>query len=92
MSKRETEFRRPQAGVLAGRLGEVRRFIQVVAGIKVKSGNHRESLPGMEASAQAFRPQRTLLVGGDGNPVEEFLSGSVKRWVAAPHEIDPDAP
>ncbi|MBX3732947.1 MAG: ATP-binding protein [Verrucomicrobiae bacterium] len=63
-----------------------------VTAIEVKSGNHRESLPGMEAFAQAFRPHRTLLVGGDGIPVEEFLGGSVNRWVAAPHEIGPGGP
>lgn len=63
-----------------------------VTAIEVKSGNYRESLPGMEAFAQAFRPQRTLLVGGDGIPVEQFLGGFVKQWVAAPHEIGPGGP
>lgn len=29
----------------------------------------------------AFRPQRSLLVGGDGIPVEEFLSRSVEHWL-----------
>ncbi len=32
MSKRKTDFRRPQGTVLAGRLAEPRRFVQVVAG------------------------------------------------------------
>ncbi len=32
---------------------------------------------------EAARPKRTLLVGADGIPVEEFLSKPVEHWVAA---------
>ena len=49
--------------------------------IEVKSGRAREALPGMDAFATAFRPKRRLLVGGDGIPVEEFLTRPVEHWV-----------
>jgi hypothetical protein len=54
-----------------------------VAAIEVKSGRGAESLPGMEAFAAAFRPQRKLLVGGDGIPLEDFLSRPVEHWLRA---------
>jgi predicted AAA+ superfamily ATPase len=41
--------------------------------IEVKSGRVRDSLPGMQAFRDAFGSVRTLLVGGDGLPLEEFL-------------------
>ncbi len=49
--------------------------------IEVKSGWSRDTLPGMAAFAEAFRPQRKLLVGGDGIPVGEFLGRPVAYWV-----------
>lgn len=49
--------------------------------IEVKSGRATDTLPGMEAFAVAFKPQRKLLVGGDGIPVDEFLSRPVAHWV-----------
>jgi predicted AAA+ superfamily ATPase len=51
--------------------------------IEVKSGMTRLALPGMAAFAAAFRPSRTLLVGGDGIPVQEFLSQPVDHWLQA---------
>jgi hypothetical protein len=54
---------------------------RAVTAIEVKSGRARETLPGMEAFAAAFKPARTLLVGGDGIPVAEFLSKPVEHWV-----------
>jgi len=33
------------------------------------------------AFAQAFKPQRCLLVGGDGIALEEFLSQPVRHWL-----------
>ncbi len=50
--------------------------------IEVKSGRSRDELPGMAAFAEAFKPQRSLLVGGDGVAVEEFLGRPVEYWVA----------
>jgi predicted AAA+ superfamily ATPase len=48
---------------------------------EVKSGHTHDSLPGMTAFSEAFRPQRKLLVGGDGIQVEEFLGRPVGHWV-----------
>ena len=49
--------------------------------IEVKSGRATDTLPGMEAFAAAFKPQRKLLVGGDGIPVDEFLSQPMAHWM-----------
>ena len=51
-----------------------------VTAIEVKSGRVRDSQPGMAAFTAAFKPQRTLLVGGDGMSVEEFLLQPVEAW------------
>jgi hypothetical protein len=50
--------------------------------IEVKSGRPREARLGLAAFCAAFRCKRTLLVGGDGIPVEQFLSRSVEDWLA----------
>ena len=49
--------------------------------IEVKSGRAREMPAGMAAFAEAFRPKRTLLVGGDGIALEEFLAHPVAHWI-----------
>ncbi len=49
--------------------------------LEVKSGRAPDMLPGMEAFAKEFHPTRQLLVGGDGIPVEEFLSSPVEHWL-----------
>jgi len=49
--------------------------------IEVKSGRRRDDLPGMAAFVDAFHPDRTLLVGGDGIELETFLSRPVMEWV-----------
>jgi predicted AAA+ superfamily ATPase len=51
-----------------------------LAGIEVKSGRARELPAGMAAFQAAFKPQRMLLVGGDGVAVEEFLLRPVREW------------
>lgn len=48
--------------------------------IEVKSGRARSDFPGMDAFAKSFRPQRTLLVGGQGISLEEFLSTPISHW------------
>ncbi len=53
-----------------------------VTAIEVKSGRSRNNPPGLAAFAEAFKPARKLLVGGDGIPVEEFLLKPVRHWVA----------
>jgi uncharacterized protein len=54
---------------------------RVVVGLEVKSARAPVTLPGLAAFDEAFRPRRTLLVGGDGIPVEEFLSRPVTDWL-----------
>jgi hypothetical protein len=56
---------------------------RTLVAIEVKSGGRRETLPGMGAFAQAFRPARTLLVGGDGVALEDFLSHPIEDWLQA---------
>ncbi len=48
--------------------------------IEVKSGVTRQGLPGLTAFERAFGPARKLLVGGDGIPMEKFLSMPVQAW------------
>jgi hypothetical protein len=48
--------------------------------IEVKSGRPEKALPGMAAFRSAFKPQKTLLVGGDGLSLETFLTHPVKDW------------
>lgn len=48
--------------------------------IEVKTGRAPAVHAGTAAFAAAFKPQRTLLVGGDGIALEEFLSRPVSHW------------
>ena len=48
--------------------------------IEVKSGRAPQAHRGMAAFAAAFKPQRNLLVGGDGIALEEFLGRPVAHW------------
>jgi uncharacterized protein len=50
--------------------------------IEVKSGRAPQAHPGTASFAAAFKTKRTLLVGGDGISVEEFLSRPVSEWLA----------
>ncbi|MFO7726558.1 MAG: hypothetical protein R6V45_13550 [Oceanipulchritudo sp.] len=50
-----------------------------ITAIEVKSGRRRDQLPGMAAFAEAFKPDRSLLLGGDGNFIETFLSEPVDK-------------
>lgn len=146
MSSSAVVFKRRQTGILAARLAERRRFMQIVAGARQSArpprfdrcwmrspyavyllplkyagklvrqrgsspklqvlntalmtwppvANAKRSIganatmrsiswsvPGLGAFAQAFNPTRTLLVGGDGVPVEEFLTQPVEYWLQA---------
>jgi len=49
--------------------------------IEAKSARAPIAHSGLAAFSEAFRPKRTLLVGGDGIPVEEFLSRPVADWL-----------
>ncbi len=52
-----------------------------VVAIEVKSGRRRESLPGIAEFTKIYPTSRSLLVGGDGIPVERFLAQSVLDWL-----------
>jgi predicted AAA+ superfamily ATPase len=52
-----------------------------ITAIEVKSGRAPQAHSGTATFVQAFRPHRTLLVGGDGVAVEEFLTRPVAHWV-----------
>jgi len=54
---------------------------RTLVALEVKSGRSPDVLPGLAAFSEAFSPKRTLLVGGDGIPVEEFLSRPVEDWL-----------
>jgi len=49
--------------------------------IEVKSHQQRTALPGMDAFVKAFKPDKTLLIGGGGLDVELFLTMDVKQWL-----------
>jgi predicted AAA+ superfamily ATPase len=52
-----------------------------IVAIEVKSGARHQVLPGMAAFAKEFKPKRQLLVGGQGIPLEEFLSKPALFWL-----------
>jgi uncharacterized protein len=54
---------------------------RTVVAIEVKSGRAPAAFSGLSAFSEAFSPSRTLLVGGDGIPVEEFLERPVGHWL-----------
>jgi predicted AAA+ superfamily ATPase len=49
--------------------------------IEVKTGRARDARPGFAAFGAEFKPARTLLVGGDGLDVEEFLEMPLTQWL-----------
>ena len=50
--------------------------------IEVKSGRAPQAHAGTAAFGAAFKVRRTLLVGGDGIKVEDFLMRPVADWLA----------
>jgi hypothetical protein len=54
---------------------------RTVIAIEVKSGRAPGAFPGLGAFAEAFKPKRTLLVGGNGISLEEFLTKPVEHWL-----------
>lgn len=54
---------------------------QVVVAIEVKSGRAPVAFPGLDDFAAAFKPKRTLIVGGDGIALQDFLSRPVEHWL-----------
>lgn len=55
---------------------------RAVAGLEVKSGRARDTHSGLAAFADAFKPARMILVGGDGIRLEEFLLHPAAHWTA----------
>ncbi|MBI5471659.1 MAG: ATP-binding protein [Ignavibacteriae bacterium] len=51
-----------------------------IIAIEVKSGKPRENLSGIDVFSQHHHPQRKLLVGSGGIPIEDFLSTPLTRW------------
>jgi predicted AAA+ superfamily ATPase len=49
--------------------------------IEVKSGRAPNAFSGLQAFSNAFKPKRTLLVGGDGIPLEDFLAKPAEYWL-----------
>ena len=49
--------------------------------LEVKSGLAKDALPGMDTFARRFKPKLNLLVGGQGIPLEEFLSQPAAYWL-----------
>ncbi len=49
--------------------------------IEVKSGRAPRVHAGLSAFAGSFKVHRTLMVGGDGVPLEEFLQRPVEHWI-----------
>ena len=54
---------------------------RAVVAIEVKSGRAPDVFPGLAEFAAAFKPRRTLVVGSDGVPLDEFLSRPVTDWL-----------
>jgi predicted AAA+ superfamily ATPase len=52
-----------------------------VVAIEVKSSARHHTLPGTEAFCKRFNVKRRLLVGGQGMPLEEFLSTPAGHWL-----------
>jgi hypothetical protein len=54
---------------------------KALVAIEVKTGRAPDVLPGLGVFSEAFKPRRTLVVGGDGIQLEEFLSRPVAHWL-----------
>ena len=54
-----------------------------VTAFEVTSSRRKDSLPGLAECAKEFHPQRTLLIGGQGVPLEEFLATPPEKFVAS---------
>lgn len=48
--------------------------------IEVKSGQQRRRSLGLDAFAKRFEPDRTMLVGEGGTPLNEFLTTPAEHW------------
>lgn len=55
---------------------------QTTVAIEVKSGTRRPELLGMDRFVAQYQPDTTLLVGGDGIPLSEFLATPIISWAS----------
>jgi len=53
-----------------------------IIAIEVKSGIQKNSLPGMQLFCSEFKPERSLVVGGDNLSIETFLKTPIMYWFA----------
>lgn len=53
---------------------------KTLVAVEVKSGYNKISLPGMAEFSRIFKPKRQLLVGGEGIPLEKFISVPATNW------------
>ncbi|MFA6132814.1 MAG: ATP-binding protein [Phycisphaerae bacterium] len=51
-----------------------------VIALEVKSTRRKATMPGIEAFAKQFKVHKKLLVGGQGIPLEEFLTTDADAW------------
>ena len=56
---------------------------RTLVAIEVKSGRSPQAHAGTAAFRQAFQSTRTLMVGGDGIALDEFLTKPVTHWIGA---------
>lgn len=52
-----------------------------VVALEVTSSRRKDALPGLAEFSREFKPHRKLLVGGQGIPLEEFLTISPGKWI-----------
>ncbi len=52
-----------------------------VIALEVKSGARKTSLNGMMPFIKKFNPKRTLLIGGQGIPLEQFFLAPPQQWL-----------
>jgi predicted AAA+ superfamily ATPase len=55
---------------------------RTVVAFEVKSGRSPDAFPGLAEFSKAFNPTRTLLIGGDGIALDEFLAQPIEHWLA----------
>ena len=56
-------------------------FGRLLSAIEVKSHHKQTRLTGLDAFSKAFTVTKKLLVGGQGIPLEEFLSKPANHWL-----------
>ncbi len=49
--------------------------------VEVRAGHRKGVLPGVEAFERAFDTKRSVVVGAQGVPIDEFLTSSPARWL-----------